>query len=329
MTRSLVVTAIVLVLNARGAVGQVDGASRPTPPARAHHALFYDEARQRVVLTGGSAVDSRRNVTDFDDLWSFDGVRWTTLAKPGDPLPGIRIAADRQHHLYSLGGFADSGLGVLRLMENGRWQRVNVIPSSAMRAEMGFVFDAARGRFVAFGSSMTGGQARPEVWEYDGSQWARTAAAPPPGRLGPAMVYDVRRKRTVLFGGMGARRGEAAAPLFNDTWEFDGAAWTQAHVDGPPPRLSPGVAYDSKRGVVLIFGGATHERVLNDLWSWDGTTWKKLAESGPEPRVMGYLAYDPKRDRVVLFGGRRGVRDNTDLGDTWEWDGATWRRFTY
>ncbi|HEX5073451.1 MAG TPA: hypothetical protein VFW03_09605, partial [Gemmatimonadaceae bacterium] len=73
-------------------------------------------------------------------------------------------------------------------------------------------------------------------------------------------------------------------------------------------------------------GGGNHEGVLNDLWSWDGTSWKKLADSGPEPRVMGYIAYDKQRDRIVLFGGRRGVPDNSDLADTWEWDGATWRR---
>jgi hypothetical protein len=327
MTRLPGIVSVTVLLVARSAVGQSSTSANPTsPPGRAHHALFYDDVRQRVLLTGGSAIDNRRNVTDFDDLWSFDGARWTSLAAPGDPLSGIRVAMDDKQHTYSLGGFADSGLGVLRLMSNGRWQPVNVNPSSAMRAEMGFVFDAARNRFVAFGSSMKGGQAAPEVWEYDGSQWIKSATTPPPGRLGQAMVYDARRKRTVLFGGMGARRGEASAPLFDDTWEFDGTTWTQARVAGPAPRLSPGITYDSKRGLVLLFGGANHERVLNDLWAWDGTTWKKLAEGGPEARVMGYLAYDKRRDRVVLFGGRLGVPNNTNLGDTWEWDGAAWRR---
>jgi hypothetical protein len=327
MRRSTTIAAVVFLVFTRNAVGQTGAGGGTTPPARAHHALFYDDTRQRVMLTGGSAVDARRNVTDFDDLWSFDGSRWTSLTAPGDPLSGIRVATDHRQHLYSLGGFADdSGLGVLRLMTNGRWQRVNVNPSSAMRAEMGFVFDEARQRFVAFGSSMRGGQAAPEVWEYDGSAWSKSAAVPPPGRLGQALVYDAGRKRTVLFGGMGARRGEASAPLFDDTWEFDGTTWTQARVSGPSPRLSPGITYDSKRGLVLLFGGANHERVFNDLWAWNGTTWTKLAEGGPEARVMGNMAYDKRRDRVVLFGGRLGVPKNTDLGDTWEWDGTAWRR---
>lgn len=190
MIRPTLVAAIALLLVAHAGKRQGSVAAGSAPPGRAHHSLFYDEARQRVLLTGGSAIDSRRNVTDFDDLWSFDGSRWVALAPPGDPLSGIRIDTDGQHRIHSLGGFADSGLGALRVLDNGRWRRVDVNPSTAMRGEMGFVFDAARNRFVAFGSAMAGGQARPEVWEYDGSQWSKSAAAPPPGRLGTAMVYD-------------------------------------------------------------------------------------------------------------------------------------------
>jgi hypothetical protein len=33
------------------------------------------------------------------------------------------------------------------------------------------------------------------------------------------------------------------------------------------------------------------------------------------------MAYDPLRQRTVMFGGNTGT---TVLGDTWEWDGATW-----
>jgi hypothetical protein len=320
---SAVVVALVLAM--RPVSGQTSGTNRASPPGRAHHTVFYDEARERVMVAGGGAVDSRRNSSLFNDLWSFDGTTWTPLAPSGDPLAGMRIATDGQHRAYSLGGFNDTAaVGVLRVLENDRWRRVGAHPSLVI-AEGGFVFDAARSRFVAFGGS---GQGRtlPDTWEYDGTRWSKLAAASPPARSSHVMVYDPRRKRTVIFGGMGVRRGEDPAPIFADTWELDGTTWSQVQVAGPPPRLGAGAAFDSKRGVVLMFGGANHDGVLNDLWSWDGTSWKKLADGGPEPRVMGYIAYDKKRDRVVLFGGRRGVPDNSDLGDTWEWDAVSWRR---
>ena len=324
MMRLALVAEIALALVARDAIAQARPAEKSSPPARAHHAIFYDEARERVLLTGGTALHGR-NYNLFNDLWSFDGSRWTALSASGDSISDMRIAVDAQRRIYSLGGFTGEPVGDLRVLENDRWRRIGSHPSHAVGG-LGFVFDAARNRFIEYGGGINVGQATSEVWEYDGTRWTKSAAAPPPTRSAHAMVYDGKRKRTVVFGGMGVRRGEESAPMLNDTWEFDGTTWTQLQVSGPPGRLGAGAAYDSKRGLTLVFGGANHERVFNDLWSWDGTVWRKLVETGPEPRVMGYIAYDAKRDRVVLFGGRRRTPDNADLGDTWEWDGATWRR---
>lgn len=238
-------------------------------------------------------------------------------------MSGMRVSVDAQSRIYSFGGFRDSSVGDLRVLENNRWRRIGVHPS-VTSAEGGFVFDAARNRFVAFGG---GGQhATAEVWELDGARWIKSAVSPPPGRGSHAMVYDARRKKTVVFGGMGERVAGRDPPILGDTWEFDGAAWTQIPMSGPPPRLGAGAAYDSKRGLTILFGGADHHGVFNDLWAWDGSTWRKLAEGGPEPRVMGLIAYDKQRDRIVLFGGRRASPQNTDLDDTWEWDGAAWKQ---
>lgn len=139
------------------------------------------------------------------------------------------------------------------------------------------------------------------------------------------MVYDERRDRTVVFGGMGQGPAGQRPPSLGDTWELDGQTWTERRVTGPSARSGSGVAYDSKRGLVILFGGVGDDGFLGDTWSWDGIEWRKLAETGPEPRGMGYLAYDKARDRLVLFGGRKGWPDG-DLNDTWEWDGAEWKQ---
>jgi hypothetical protein len=49
--------------------------------------------------------------------------------------------------------------------------------------------------------------------------------------------------------------------------------------------------------------------------------WRKAATTGPVRRHSGRSAYDAARSRVVLYGGQEG---GAYLGDTWEWDGATW-----
>ncbi|MEW5918078.1 MAG: hypothetical protein AB1762_16875 [Gemmatimonadota bacterium] len=304
------------VLSAQGA----------TPPARAHHSLAYDSEVGAVILTGGSTPrDSGRRFEFFNDLWAFDGARWTAYSPNGAALSGATLARHtRSGRLFSFGGYNGQSLGVLRTLENGHWRQLG--ENSELRvAEPGFAFDSRRQRFVAFGGSGRG-SLNGDTWEFDGSRWMRLEVASPPRRQAFVMVFDSLRSRVVAFGGMGARAQPGQRPaLYGDTWEFDGNRWTQRNAAGPSPRNGAGAAYDSRRGIVIVFGGVDSSGFRNDTWSWDGSSWKKLAESGPQPRGMGYLAYDPKRDRVVLFGGRKGWPDG-DLNDTWEWDGRSWRR---
>ena len=129
---------------------------------------------------------------------------------------------------------------------------------------------------------------------------------------GHALAYDAARGVTVLFGGDDS----------NETWEWDGVAWTlRSPNELPPARSQHALTYDAARGVVLLFGGVASAQPLNDTWTWDGSQWTQLfPASSPTPRAGHALAYDAARGRVVLFGGvgaGHAVR-----GDTWEWDGS-------
>jgi hypothetical protein len=96
--------------------------------------------------------------------------------------------------------------------------------------------------------------------------------------------------------------------------------WTQISTNGPA-RVRPGLAYDSKRGVSVLFGGRSSPGALHgDTWEWDGIAWQLRANTGPSPREAHAMAYDSTRGVTVLFGGFNG----TQLGDTWEWDGTLW-----
>ena len=298
-----------------------------TPPRRAHHTMFYDEDAKRILLTGGSTpLDGGQRFEFFNDLWSFDGRKWTALTSSGDRISGTAIAGDARGRIFSFGGYTGgSSVGFVRALENGTWKSLSPHPS-VTAAEPGFVYDSKRNRFIAFGGSAGRGQTNVDAWEFDGATWKRLAGSPPPARQAFAMVYDAKRDRVVVFGGGGAGGGNGSPPpMLADTWEYDGTAWTRTEASGPSARLSPGVAYDSKRGLLILFGGMGASGFLGDTWSFDGATWKKLADSGPDARVMGYMAYDKVRDRIVLFGGRKGWPDG-DLGDTWEWDGHSWRK---
>jgi Kelch motif protein len=301
------------------------------PPKRAHHALVYDGQRQRVLLTGGNVpIAGGESHTSFNDLWAFDGMRWAALPSSGVEVWGMRLAFDsRRRRVVSFGGISNRrAISEVRVLENDVWTALGQ-HGEMPAAEAGFVYDSRRDRFIAFGGTRGDGQAYGDTWEFAGSTWAKVASQGPRARQGHAMVFDERRGRTVIFGGTGSYGPDQTPPRLGDVWEFDGRRWSaREFANGPGPRTSPGAAYDSKRGVTVVFGGVDGSGFLGDLWAWTGAEWRKLADAssaGPAPRATGQLVYDQKRDRVVLFGGRNRWPDG-DLNDTWEWDGATWRR---
>jgi len=97
--------------------------------------------------------------------------------------------------------------------------------------------------------------------------------------------------------------------------------WALRSDTGPGARRDHTLAYDSSRGVVVLFGGRQGSDVVGDTWEWDGSAWTQVATTGPLARFGAAMAYDSARQVTVLFGGQVGT---TYLGDTWEWDGTTW-----
>ena len=147
-----------------------------------------------------------------------------------------------------------------------------------------------------------------------------SAQLTPGPRYGHEMVFDEARGTTLLFGGFLSD----GSPV-GDTWSWNGESWTLLSESGPGPRKWAAATYDSRRRVVVMFGG--REGVgrsgvsLAETWIWDGTEWRNTGVTGPSGRDHHRLAYDTNRDRVVLFGGWDGERV---VGDTWEWDGGQW-----
>jgi hypothetical protein len=142
----------------------------------------------------------------------------------------------------------------------------------------------------------------------------------PSGRNKPVAAFDPTRKTIVLFGGFGAD----APVVLQDSWEWTDGRWQRLEKSAFPPRAAAGVATDTRRGRVVLFGGMDEAGICGDTLEWDGKAWKRVAWTGPSARSVVQLAYDSKRGRTVMFGG---IDDkNQSLGDTWEWDGAQWTK---
>ncbi len=161
-----------------------------------------------------------------------------------------------------------------------------------------------------------------ELWRWQGKRWELLPGTGPVARSLSAAAYDTRRKRIVLFGGVG---NNGYTELKSDTWEWDGKSWRQMTDASVGTRDHHVMVYDAARGKTLMYGGQTADRAwAKDTWEWDGVKWTKHAVSGPGGRAHFAMSYDSKRRRVVLFGGLG--EDRRYHNDTWEWDGQSWRK---
>ncbi len=93
----------------------------------------------------------------------------------------------------------------------------------------------------------------------------------------------------------------------------------------PEGRFGHRVVWDTRRDVMVLFGGSSDYRVLatSDTWEWNGRRWRLAATEGPPPRRAFDMAFDERRGVIVLFGGE-GEEGEPTFGDTWEWDGRSW-----
>jgi hypothetical protein len=178
------------------------------------------------------------------------------------------------------------------------------------------VYDSSLQLTFLFGGAVAGAN-KNDTWQWNGEAWTQLADSGPSPRFSHAMAFDPGRNRTVLFGGISSVNQEGGPSVLQDTWEFDGEAWTQQEDGGPPGRGGHAMAYDLLAGRVVLFGG---NPARDDTWAWDGKTWVQIAEFGPPGRENAAMAILP--NGVVLFGGA--PSGALPFGDTWEFDGKLW-----
>jgi hypothetical protein len=131
-------------------------------------------------------------------------------------------------------------------------------------------FDAAHGQVVLFGGRTADGQTLGDTWTWDGGSWTQQHPRQSPSARSDAhMGFDAAHGVVVMYGGSGGlTRYGGYSPTSSrpsdpahETWTWDGSSWHQVVTGQRPDGQIAGLAYDEKRGQLLLvdvsFGMAT------------------------------------------------------------------------
>ena len=207
-----------------------------------------------------------------------------------------------------------------------QWQQPNLTPSpgslfgAAMAGDLNGNLLLSGGDTGSFPAGLT-----TATWMYAQGAWQQLPATGPSGRTEAQLVYDAQRQVWVLYGGWTSLFSIGSG---NDqTWEFDGTAWTQASPTNTPGGLwKHAMSYDVLRGVTVLFGGSTNglPGATDGTFEYDGTTWTQRSPStSPGWREQHAMCFHTNLGATVMFGGFNPLA-NSVQNETWTWDGTDW-----
>jgi hypothetical protein len=235
------------------------------PDARGNTAMAYDPVHSLVYLFGGAGAGG----IAFGDTWQWDGRSWTLLSPPASPPARFNhaMAFDTTRGVTVMtGGFGTSRFSDTWEFDGTTWTPRTDVGTYGARSSHGMAFDEHRGRMVIFGGF--NGARIADTWELTSTGWTSVSAPGPSGRQYLGMDYDPDHQVIVLFGG---QIGPASADRVNDTWTYDGAAWTHLFPTTPPPaRDQHTLTYDRADHNLVVFGGyqgATLGGTVGDTWA--------------------------------------------------------------
>jgi hypothetical protein len=225
------------------------------PETRRGHAMAYDPVRRQIVMFGGGIVIRTSSGFDtlviFKDTWVYSGDgtsgfwQFQTQATNLPPSYGHEMVWDALNQMVLLHIGPDSW----------SWNGTNwlkVATSGPLASSFGMAFDSERSTAMIVGGFVQG-VATEAVWEKPPVGGWEYRGPGPSSRAQLAMAYDERRKRAVMVGGVGAsiETGETA-------YEYiPGTGWLIIpSLPSGQGRAGAKMVYDSRRGVMVLTGGA-------------------------------------------------------------------------
>ena len=265
-------------------------------PARMSTGIAYDSKRDRIIVIGGHAIrvlPGGAQGVELEDAWEWDG-RWHEPSFQPPPPP--------QNNAFAFQ----------------------------------LTYDDKHDRTLFYKGNTGDYESGAELWASDGTTWTQIWQQATSGGVsnGPNVVqtvtaYDPVHDQLVVHGGV-TYDGFSLVET-SDTWLWHESTKTWSKLTNTASgidqtRTAAAMAFDPKRGKIVMYGGLTNNStVLNDLWELDGTTWTSQSVTGGPAagRFAASLAWNTSCQCLVLFGGGTNTSDAV-TNQTFTRTGTTW-----
>jgi hypothetical protein len=217
------------------------------------------------------------------------------------------------------------------------WVHLTTPSPPSDRDQVMMAYDPVISKVVLFGGYDPAISPLGDTWTYHAGTWTHLAISgpSPPARWAAGFVYDPQLHGMLLFGGRNLTK------FFNDTWLFNGTAWSRISTPSsvaPSPRSEPAMAYDPSTGRLLLFGGGIGNlpagssspwTYFSDTWTLNGHRWTNITAAvgaSPSARFGAQLGWDPVDRYMFLEGGNILLASGTSqpVNDSWSFSGGTW-----
>jgi len=308
-----------------------------SPPPRYGHVMT--EAQGRLVLFGGTAETPSARLAD---TWEWDGTTWTQRLPTTSPSARTNSSMGTAgSHAILFGGLGASGaLGETWRWDGNEWTQLSLTPSPSARYDQGSATVNGQAWIVA--GRITGAQAHhlaylSDVWRFDGTAWVQVTAANGPSARSSPGVGSLGGSVVVLGG---------TAQTFQDNWPrpdsdvflFNGTSWLEHPSSGPDffsGGANSGAGYEpvaiGHQGLFTLHGRTTSLPAHGELWRTDGNSWSHVdVPTNSFPILLdNAFAIDPSTGHGLLLGWKNGFDETGNyrvIGETWEWNGTSWRK---
>lgn len=216
----------------------------------------------------------------------------------------------RRRVMVMFGGRTSSSSGPYYFNETWEWDgatwHLRAAPGPTGRVGQGMAYDSNRGVVVMHAAYHPATPVRQETWEWDGNTWSLRDSSY--SNRNPNLAFDERR------GVMVSVRSLDFPP---ETWEWDGLSWTQRITPQHPAMFyySAAMAYDSRRGVCVLYNGL-------QVSEFDGNDWTLIGAGEPGQTELFQMCHNAERGESTFCSG---TDDSTVDGRVWAWNGYQWR----